>query len=129
MITIVLYFVPMYSLHTDSAYFKAGEAISYISIARAISSSHPWRTLYSVVLFALNVLFLVLAFAYPKRWIFILASSIAIFFLIWDFFSKPDSNLIIFTVPLVVSYIGAGLKLIGFIIKPVVHKTGEETGA
>ena len=111
---IVLNFVPLLQLKVR------GDLITHsaLSLIRTISGTNPGLTFVLVLIFASNILFIALAFAYPKRFIFIVASSFTVIMLIWNFFQGTNPNVIIFLLPQVLGYIANALTLIGFFIKP-----------
>ncbi|HEY7214235.1 MAG TPA: hypothetical protein VIC28_06365, partial [Thermoanaerobaculia bacterium] len=120
---IVLWFVPAFRMKVggDLGFGAEDKVFSMLSMVRLISQTSPGWTLFFVVTFASNIVFLVLAFAYPKRWLFIIGASIAAPFMLWGFFSGENPDIHQFLVPRLLGYVATALTLIGFFIRPPVQ--------
>jgi hypothetical protein len=121
---IVLWFVPTYQGRLGG--FVSGSSAedsvySTFLLVRILSQTSPGWTLFFVVSFALNIVFIVLAFSWPKRWLFLTASSVSAFFVLWGLFSSGNPNLHSFLLPLLLGYIASAMTMVGFFIKPPVQ--------
>ena len=111
-LNIVLWFIPT---------MRVGEqpALSAFSLVRLVSQLGNWgATILLVLVFASNVAFVVLALAYPRRWVFIVASSVASFLILLNLFSASNPEMHNLIIPRVLQWCAEFLTLTGFFIKP-----------
>ena len=70
------------------------------------------------LVFASNFVFIALALALPRRWVFITASSVSVFLISFSFFSIHTAHSMYILVPRVLQGVASLLTLLGFFIKP-----------
>lgn len=114
-----LWFAPIIRMKVGGIIGIGAEVRSFsmFSLITAISSTNPGQTFLAVLVFASDILFIVLAITYPRRWIFILASSVGVLVLLYSLFivKLPGMH---FLLPQVLGYVAAALTLTGFLIRP-----------
>ena len=125
LIGIILTFVPSVEITqiTQHGMFDAGEVTkvtysSYGIIQLLGERQEVGLQLFFVILFALNIAFIILAIKYPKRWIFISGASITAFLLLWNFFTPSNKDIQNLFIPRIIGYISDTFILLGFLIKP-----------
>ncbi len=118
---IVLWFVPAVKARVGGFFGFGGkeELLSMFSFARMVSQGSPGLAMFLVLVFASNIVFIVLALKYPKRWIFLAGSSLAAFFLLLDVFSSNSNDQVRYLLlPRLLDWAATALTLTGFLIKP-----------
>jgi len=119
---IVLTFVPSAEI-TQRGMFGFGEVqkqtYSLYDIIRLLGErgAFGWQ-LFFIVLFALKIVFVILAIRYPKRWVFISGASFYAFLLLWGFFTPSMEGIEYLLIPSILDYISSALVLLGFFVKP-----------
>jgi len=118
---IVLTFVPGIEITHRDMFGEEVQKKTYSSyeVTRLLGERQKvgWQLFY-VILFALNIVFVILAIRYPKRWVFISGASIAAFFLLWDFFTPSKEGIEYLLIPRILGYISSAFVLLGFFVKP-----------
>lgn len=120
-LNILLWFVPMARMKVGGflAFGAEEKTFSMLSMVRLLSQQGALgMTLFLVAVFASNIVFIVLALALPRRWVFLTASSVAAFFILLNLFSGSNEQTTYFLVPKVLGWIASLLTLLGFAIKP-----------
>ena len=117
-INIALWFVPEYRVNKS--------VLTLFSLVRSISQVSPGWTMFYVLVFASNIVFIILALASPRRWIFLTASSVAAFFLLYGLFSGSNEQIEYLLIPRILGYIAALITLTGFLIRPPATETKQE---
>jgi hypothetical protein len=122
LMSIGLTFVPRIEI-TQQGMFGIGEVqketYSMYGLVRLLGERQEvgWQLFY-VILFALQIVFVILAIKYPKRWVFISGASISAFLLLWDFFTPSREDIEYLLIPRVLDYISSAFVLLGFFAKP-----------
>ena len=122
-LNIILWFVPAVTMRVGTLLGFGGEekTLSMFSMVRLISQQHNLGlTIFLVGVFAGNIVFIALALAHPRRWVFITASSVAAFFILLNLFSGSNEQIHYLLVPRVLGWCATLLTLTGFVIKPPV---------
>jgi len=122
LIYIVLTFVPTIKVSPQGMYGSGKvqeQTYSAYELIRFLGESEQfgWQIFY-VVVFALDVAFVILAITYPKRWVFISGASMTAFFLLWDLFTPPKEGIVGMVIPNILDYVASAFVLLGFIAKP-----------
>lgn len=122
-LSIVLTFVPSYRIRT-----RGGGFFDYYYEYRLLSGYDIIQLLYQegelglwmlfVLLFAVEIVFVVLAFKYPKQLVFIAGATFAALNLLLNLFSTPMEGIEVLLIPRVLGYIATAFILSGFFIKP-----------
>ena len=126
-LNIILWFVPA----TFVGFFagcgsSGGFLVSMFSIVRLLSQQgNLGATIFFVLIFVSNIVFIALALALPRRWVFLTASSVAAFFILQGgligllrLFSASDEQMTYFLVFRVLQWVASLLTLLGFFMKP-----------
>jgi len=103
---------------------KLNSVSSYNQIQQIFQAGDFFTGLFAVTsLFTIGIAFIVLAFAYPKRWIFITGSSYAAYWILVALFipGRGDAEYFIFYI--ILGYVANALKLSGFFVRPTVNNS------
>lgn len=120
-LNIVLWFVPAITMRVGTFLGVGGEdkTFSMFSLVRLISQQGKLGlTIFFVSVFASNIVFIVLALALPRRWVFLTASSVAAFLILLGLFSGSSEQAQYFLIPRLLGWAASLLTLIGFFIRP-----------
>jgi hypothetical protein len=118
-LNIILWFLPYGRVSSELGQAGGGgKMFSTLDLVRLLSQTSPGWTLFFVLVFTSNILFIVLALIRPKRWIFLVASSLAGIFFIWNLFSATPQGIEYLFIPRLLSYVASCLTLLGFLVNP-----------
>lgn len=117
---IILWFVPTMRMKVGGILGVGAQedVYSVLTLVQRISQTSPGWHLFFVLTFASNILFIVLAVAYARRWIFITGASVATLFLLWGLFSTDAPGVEGFLLPRILGYVATALTLTGFVVVP-----------
>ncbi len=120
-LNIILWFVPSFKASIGGFMGMGGEerVLSMFSMVQLASQQgNMGLTIFMVLIFASNIVFIALALALPRRWVFITASSVAAFFILLNLFSGSNEQVTYFLVPRVLGWAASLLTLVGFLMRP-----------
>jgi len=126
---IVLWFLPAVKVSPESFISIWGDdkILSMFSFVRLLSKWSFDLTMLMVLVFASNIVFIILAFKHPKRWIFLTGSSFTVFFLLMDMFSTSSNHQVHYLIlPKILGYVTDAMTLTGFLIKPPLQEKEAE---
>jgi hypothetical protein len=115
-INTVMTFVPVVEIKNNPN--LPDGSYSSFDVTRLLLEAAPPFGMFFVLLFSLNIVLAVLAFTYPRRWVFILGASYAALGVLYGIFSGSRGDTEVFLIPQVVGWIATLALLSGFFVKP-----------
>jgi hypothetical protein len=113
--SIIVYFIPVEVMNNPN--IPPG-SYSMFDIIKMIAQVNPPVAMVMVFFFALNIVIVVLALTYPKRWVFIVGASYAALALMYSFVSSSGQMVEFSLIMAVISWAIVLAELTGFFIKP-----------
>jgi len=119
-ISFILNFIP--SFRIKGSFFQPEKLLSVRDIVKILfGNGQVALGMFSVLLVAFAIVFVILAIKYPKRWVFVSGASFGVFGLFLSLFVGTPEGVEVLVIPAVISYIANAMILSGFFIKPEVH--------